>query len=143
MIFRARNCHLSISLNPALIKYEDEYEFFSKIGDEFVCETESDDSTVESESIQIDLPANLGVQVIVDQVELSITNASGSIQLELNDCKALLVNFTGNLSIIRTSPDHGTAYNLRGSKNISDKSFLNCYKLIKKIYKNRIINDKF
>ena len=53
------------------------------------------------------------------------------------------VNYTGNLDIIRTSPDHGTAYNLRGSKNISDKSFLNCYKLIKKIYKNRIINDKF
>ena len=53
------------------------------------------------------------------------------------------VNYTGNLDIIRTSPDHGTAYNLRGSKNISDKSFLNCYKLIKKIYRNRIINDKF
>ncbi len=99
MKFRARNCHLFISLNPALIKYEDEYEFFSKIGDEFVCGTESDDSTVESESIQIDLPANLGVQVILDQVELSITNASGSIRLELNDCRALLVNFIGNLSV--------------------------------------------
>ena len=52
------------------------------------------------------------------------------------------VNYTGNLDIIRTSPDHGTAYNLRGSENISDNSFLNCYKLIKKIYKNRIINAK-
>ena len=52
------------------------------------------------------------------------------------------VNYTGNLDIIRTSPDHGTAYNLKGSKNISDKSFLNCYKLIKKIYKNRIIDAK-
>ncbi len=52
------------------------------------------------------------------------------------------VNFTGNLNIIRTSPDHGTAYNLIGKKNISSTSFLNCYKLIKKIYKNRIINDK-
>ena len=52
------------------------------------------------------------------------------------------VNYTGNLSIIRTSPDHGTAYDLVGSKNISNKSFLNCFKLIKKIYKNRIINDK-
>ncbi len=47
------------------------------------------------------------------------------------------VNFTGNLSIIRTSPDHGTAYNLVGSKEISDASFINSYKLIKKIYKNR------
>ena len=52
------------------------------------------------------------------------------------------VNYTGNLSIIRTSPDHGTAYDLVGSKNISNKSFLNCFKLIKYIYKNRIINDK-
>ena len=52
------------------------------------------------------------------------------------------VNYTGNLSIIRTSPDHGTAYDLVGSKNISNKSFLNCFKLIKHIYKNRIINDK-
>ncbi len=52
------------------------------------------------------------------------------------------VNYTGNLSIIRVSPDHGTAYNLIGSKNISNLSLLNCYKLIKKIRKNRNINDK-
>ncbi len=52
------------------------------------------------------------------------------------------VNYTGNLSIIRTSPDHGTAYNLRNTNNISKKSFLNCYKLINKIYKNRKKNDK-
>ena len=52
------------------------------------------------------------------------------------------VNYTGNLDIIRTSPDHGTAYDLIGSKNISNTSFLNCYKLINTIYKNRIINDK-
>ena len=52
------------------------------------------------------------------------------------------VNYTGNLSIIRVSPDHGTAYNLIGSKNISDLSLLNCYNLIKKIKKNRKINDK-
>tara|TARA_Y100001970_G_C14128895_1_gene800528 strand:+ start:406 stop:1380 length:975 start_codon:yes stop_codon:yes gene_type:complete len=52
------------------------------------------------------------------------------------------VNYTGNLDIIRTSPDHGTAYNLIGSNDISNKSFINCYKLIKKIYKNRMINDK-
>ncbi len=51
------------------------------------------------------------------------------------------VNFTGNLDIIRTSPDHGTAYNLKNTKDISSKSFLNCYKLINKIYKNRIINE--
>ncbi len=52
------------------------------------------------------------------------------------------VNYTGNLSVIRTSPDHGTAYNLIGKKNISNKSIINCYKLIKKIYKNRKLNDE-
>ncbi len=50
------------------------------------------------------------------------------------------VNYTGNLSIIRTSPDHGTAYKLIKSKKFSNKSFINCYKLIKKIFKNRLIN---
>ena len=34
------------------------------------------------------------------------------------------VNYTGNLNIIRTSPDHGTAYNLLGSNKISNKSFI-------------------
>ena len=52
------------------------------------------------------------------------------------------VNYTGNLNIIRTSPDHGTAYNLVNSKNFSNKSFLNCFKLVNKIYKNRKFNDK-
>ncbi len=52
------------------------------------------------------------------------------------------INYTGNLDIIRTSPDHGTAYELIGSNKISDQSLLNCYKLIKKIYRNRNINDK-
>ena len=50
------------------------------------------------------------------------------------------VNYTGNLSIIRTSPDHGTAYDLVGSKNISKKSFINCYRLVNKIHRNRIMN---
>ena len=52
------------------------------------------------------------------------------------------VNYTGNLDIIRTSPDHGTAYDLIGSNKISDRSLRNCKKLIEKIYKNRIINEK-
>ncbi len=49
------------------------------------------------------------------------------------------VNFTGNLDIIRVSPDHGTAYNLKGSKNISDTSIKKCFNLINKINKNRSI----
>ena len=52
------------------------------------------------------------------------------------------VNFTGNLSVIRTSPDHGTAYDLKGKNNISSESLLNSFKLINKIYKNRNRNDK-
>ena len=32
-------------------------------------------------------------------------------------------------------------YNLVGEKNISNKSFINCYKLVEKIYKNRMTND--
>ena len=52
------------------------------------------------------------------------------------------VNYTGNLNIIRTSPDHGTAYNLIGSSKISIKSFVNSYKLINKIYNNRMLNGK-
>ena len=50
------------------------------------------------------------------------------------------VNYTGNLDIIRTSPDHGTAYDLVKTKKYSINSFINCYKLIKQIYKNKIIN---
>jgi len=52
------------------------------------------------------------------------------------------VNYTGNLEIIRTSPDHGTAYDLKDNKFASNKSLLNCFKLIKRIYKNRILNGK-
>ncbi len=52
------------------------------------------------------------------------------------------VNYTGNLDIIRTSPDHGTAYNLINSNEISNKSLINCFKLIKKIFKNRILDAK-
>ncbi len=47
------------------------------------------------------------------------------------------VNFTGNLKIIRVSPDHGTAYNLVGKKTASDKSIQNCFKFIKIINKNK------
>ena len=42
------------------------------------------------------------------------------------------INFTGGLSILRTSPDHGTAYNLVGNKNVENKSLLNCFTFLKK-----------
>lgn len=47
------------------------------------------------------------------------------------------VNFTGNLDLIRVSPDHGTAYELKGSGNYSNTSLKQCFILLNKIYKNR------
>ena len=47
------------------------------------------------------------------------------------------VNFTGNLDLIRVSPDHGTAYELKDSDNYSNTSLKQCFILLNKIYKNR------
>jgi len=47
------------------------------------------------------------------------------------------VNFTANLNIIRTSPDHGIAYDLVGKNKAIPLSLINCFNLINKIYKNR------
>ena len=48
------------------------------------------------------------------------------------------VNFTGLLDIVRTSPDHGPAYDLVKKENASDKSLINAFILADKINKNRI-----
>ena len=48
------------------------------------------------------------------------------------------VNYTSNLDIIRVSPDHGTAYDLVGKNIASNKSMLNCFKIINKINRNQI-----
>lgn len=47
------------------------------------------------------------------------------------------VNFTSGLPIIRTSPDHGTAYNLAGKNKASFISFKNAMLLAKQIYRKR------
>lgn len=47
------------------------------------------------------------------------------------------VNFTSKLDIIRTSPSHGTAESLIGSKKATSEGILNSFKLIKKISYNR------
>lgn len=47
------------------------------------------------------------------------------------------LNYTGNLDVIRVSPNHGTAYDLVGTKNINKESVLYCFNIIKKIIKNR------
>ena len=48
------------------------------------------------------------------------------------------VNYTGSLSIIRTSPDHGIAYDLVNIKNANDNSLINSFVLAEKIYRNRL-----
>ena len=48
------------------------------------------------------------------------------------------VNYTGNLDVIRVSPDHGTAYSLKGTKDISYDSLKKCFILVNKINKNKI-----
>ncbi len=47
------------------------------------------------------------------------------------------VNFTAGLPIIRTSPDHGTAYNIAGQNLASEVSFLQALYLACDVFKNR------
>lgn len=47
------------------------------------------------------------------------------------------VNFTAGLPIIRTSPAHGTAYDLVGHNKASEISFLNAMYLACEVYRNR------
>jgi 4-hydroxythreonine-4-phosphate dehydrogenase len=53
------------------------------------------------------------------------------------------VNFTAGLSIIRTSPAHGTAYNIAGEGKASPDSFREALYLAIDIHKNRQIYRKF
>lgn len=47
------------------------------------------------------------------------------------------VNFTAGLPIVRTSPDHGTAYDITGKGKASETSFRNAMYLAVDIYKTR------
>ena len=47
------------------------------------------------------------------------------------------VNFTAGLPIVRTSPDHGTAYDIAGKDKASERSFRNAYFLACDVYQNR------
>jgi len=47
------------------------------------------------------------------------------------------VNFTAGLSIVRTSPDHGTAYDLAGKNEAQESSFREAVYTACKLYKNR------
>ncbi len=52
------------------------------------------------------------------------------------------VNYTAGLSIVRTSPDHGTAYDIAGKNVASKKSFVEALYLACDIFKNRKIEEE-
>ncbi len=52
------------------------------------------------------------------------------------------VNYTAGLPFIRTSPDHGTAYDIAGMNKADKESFLNAIYLAVDAYKNRQENQK-
>lgn len=52
------------------------------------------------------------------------------------------VNFTAGLNIIRTSPDHGTAYDLAGKNEASEASFREALFMATDIYNNRKLNKE-
>ncbi len=47
------------------------------------------------------------------------------------------VNYTAGLNLIRTSPDHGTAYDIAGMNKANESSMLQSYKYAIKIFHNR------
>ena len=50
------------------------------------------------------------------------------------------VNYTAGLSVVRTSPDHGTAYEIAGKNEASEASFRNALYLACDIFKTRSIH---
>lgn len=52
------------------------------------------------------------------------------------------VNFTAGINLIRTSPDHGTAYDIAGQNNADESSFRTALYYACDIFKNRSANQK-
>ena len=48
------------------------------------------------------------------------------------------INYTGSLDIIRTSPDHGTAYDIVDTNKANIASLHLSFKIADMIYKNRL-----
>lgn len=51
------------------------------------------------------------------------------------------VNFTAGLPIVRTSPDHGTAYEIAGKNMASESSFRNAVYVALDVFRNRVEYD--
>ncbi len=49
------------------------------------------------------------------------------------------VNYTAGLPIIRTSPDHGTAFDIAGKNKADERSFIQAYQLAVKMATNRFL----
>jgi len=47
------------------------------------------------------------------------------------------VNFTGGLPVVRTSPDHGTAYNMAGKNQANESSMRQAILLAGEIFRQR------
>ena len=52
------------------------------------------------------------------------------------------VNVTSGLSLVRTSPDHGTAFDRAGRGEANHQSFLNALFMAKDIYQSRLLNKE-
>lgn len=52
------------------------------------------------------------------------------------------VNFTAGLSVVRTSPDHGTGYDISGKNTANEMSFKNAIYMAMDIYRNRLLHDE-
>ncbi len=52
------------------------------------------------------------------------------------------VNFTAGLNYVRTSPDHGTAFEIAGKNQANEQSFKNALYMALDIYKNRKLFDE-
>ena len=52
------------------------------------------------------------------------------------------VNFTAGLDIVRTSPDHGTAYDIAGKGVASIQSFVQSIYTAIDVYRNRLRHDE-
>ncbi len=52
------------------------------------------------------------------------------------------INFTAGLPFIRTSPDHGTAFDIAGDNKANSTSLANAIKYINLIYNQRLKNEK-
>lgn len=48
------------------------------------------------------------------------------------------VNYTAGMSVVRTSPDHGTAYDIAGKNQASEESFRNAIYLACDVFNNRV-----